>query len=353
MMHIHKEALMLLRQRKEPLLAALLLLSLLPLLHTRPLAAQDWRGRGRLLGTVTDESGAPVEGAEVTLRPGNDPVKHESAGPSSTKTDKKGHWSFLGLAQGTWGVLIEKDGFVTSEGRTTVEEEGVAKPINVKLKKADAQAAQAAQPAKDQPPSKGAQAVKLITDGNAALQQDQNAQARDDYQQALALLDPPNQPMVLRAIASTYYRESTAAKTKEEKAQKLDQAIDSLKQALAIKPDDTESLQLIVNLLVGAGREAEAQPYMAKLPQGAKVDAETLLNVGIKYYNSKQMAKAFETFNRVVTENPELPEGYYYRGLLFLNQGKTAEAKADFKKLLEIDPKNQHAAEVKEYLKDL
>ena len=343
---------MLLRQRKEPLLAALLLLSLLPLLHVRPLAAQDWRGRGRLLGTVTDDSGAPLEGAAVTLRPGNDPVKHETSGPPSTKTDKKGHWTILGLAQGTWGVLIEKDGYQTSEGRASVEEEGTAKPINIKLKKAsDVQAAQPA--AKDAPPSKGAQAVKLITDGNAALQQDQNAQARDDYQQALALLDPPNQPMVLRAIASTYYRESVQAKTKEEKAQKLDQAIDSLKQALVIKPDDTESLQLIVNLLVGAGREAEAQPYMAKLPQGAKVDAETLLNVGIKQYNSKQMDKAFETFNRVVSENPELPEGYYYRGLLYLNQNKIPAAKADFKKLLEIDPKNQHAAEVKEYLKDL
>ena len=163
----------------------------------------------------------------------------------------------------------------------------------------------------------------------------------------------PNQVPVLRAIASTYYRESALAKTKEAKKEKVDQSIATLKQAIEIKPDDAESLQLIVNLLVGAGREAEAQTYMARLPQGAKVDAVTLINVGIKYYNEKQIDKALDQFNRVIAENPEMAEAYYYRGLVYLNKSKTAEAKADFKKLLEIDPKNKFAKEAQDYLKSL
>jgi tetratricopeptide (TPR) repeat protein len=92
---------------------------------------------------------------------------------------------------------------------------------------------------------------------------------------------------------------------------------------------------------------------MAKLPQGAKVDADTLINVGIKYYNQKQLDKALEQFNRVVAENPEMAEAYYYRGLVYLNKNKVPEAKADFKKLLEIDPKSKYANEVREYLKAL
>jgi len=48
-----------------------------------------------------------------------------------------------------------------------------------------------------------------------------------------------------------------------------------------------------------------------------------------------------------------MAEAYYYRGLVFLNKGKTAEAKADFKKLLEIDPKNKFAKEAQDYLKSL
>ena len=36
-------------------------------------------------------------------------------------------------------------------------------------------------------------------------------------------------------------------------------------------------------------------------------------------------------------------ETYYYRGLVYLNQGKIAEALADFKKLLEIQPDHANA----------
>jgi tetratricopeptide (TPR) repeat protein len=340
-------------RRKSAPVAAILLWSLCA---TVPLLAQDWRGRGRLQGTVTDEGGKPVEGATITLRNAKGPVKAESPGPPSIKTDSKGHWTILGLANGSWGVLIEKDGFIPSEGRANVDEFGIVPPLNVKLKPIPKEQAAAQQ---DKTPSKGSQALAAINDGNAALQADKYAEARESYQKGLALLEPPTEATldtyvgVLRAIASTYYRESALAKTKQEKAQKVDQSIATLKQALAAKPTDTESLQLIVNLLVGAGREAEAQAYMAKLPQGAKVDADTLINVGIKYYNEKQLDKALDQFNRVVAENPQMAEAYYYRGLVYLNKNKVPEAKADFQKLLEIDPQSKFAKEVREYLKSL
>jgi tetratricopeptide (TPR) repeat protein len=345
---------MLFRTSKIAPIAALLLCSLCAAV---PLLAQDWRGRGRLQGTVLDENGKPVEGATITLRNAKGPVKAEDPGPAPMKTDKKGHWTILGLASGSWGVLIEKDGYIPSEGRANVEEFGIVPPLDIKLKPIPKEQAAAQQ--QEKTPSKGSQAIAAINDGNAALQADKYAEAREAYQKGLALLEPPTEATldtyvgVLRAIASTYYRESTTAKTKQEKAQKVDQSIAALKQALAAKPTDTESLQLIVNLLVGAGREAEAQTYMAKLPQGAKVDADTLINVGIKYYNEKQLDKALEQFNRVVSENPQMAEAYYYRGLVYLNKNKIPEAKADFRKLIEIDPQSKFAKEAREYLKSL
>jgi outer membrane protein assembly factor BamD (BamD/ComL family) len=48
-----------------------------------------------------------------------------------------------------------------------------------------------------------------------------------------------------------------------------------------------------------------------------------------------------------------MPEAYYFRGLVYLNLSKNAEAKADFQKLLELDPKSQYADDAREFIKSL
>jgi tetratricopeptide (TPR) repeat protein len=346
---------MLSRRKHTALLAVLLLLS------SARLFAQEWKGIGRLQGIVTDESGKPIDGAKITLRPGDQTPKAENPGPPTVTTDKHGKWSVLGLTGGTWAVLIEKDGYIGSEGRLKVAESGPPQQaVTVKLKAAPTEQAQAqGQAAAPKEPTKESKANEAINAGNAALQADKYADARASYEQALALLDPakpehaPVYVAVLRAIASTHYREAGQAKTKEAKAKAMDQSIATLKKALEVKPDDPDTLQLLVNVLVDAGHETEAQTYLAKLPQGAKLDPERLINVGIKFYNTKQIDKALEEFNRVIVDNPELAEAYYYRGLVYLNKGKVPEAKADFQKLLALDPKNKFAKEAQDYLKNL
>ena len=112
-------------------------------------------------------------------------------------------------------------------------------------------------------------------------------------------------------------------------------------------------MQLLVNWLVAAKREEEAKTYMARLPQGTSIDPNSLLNLGIQAYNDKKFDEAVGYFDRVVREHPELPDGYYYRGLVELAQSKTDAAKADFEKMLEIAPTHAKAEEVKEYIKAL
>ena len=55
----------------------------------------------------------------------------------------------------------------------------------------------------------------------------------------------------------------------------------------------------------------------------------------------------------MVKENPSLAEAYYYRGLCSLGLSKIDAAKADFKKLLELEPNSSHAADAREFLKSL
>lgn len=316
----------------------MLLLVALALAAGVPGWGQSWAGRGRLQGSVKDEGGKPVEGARVTLRMGTDRVDPKADGPAPLTTDKNGKWSTLGLAQGAWGVLIEKDGFIPSEGQVKVNEFGPAQPINITLKVIPKEVIQ-----KAEQESTAGQAKAAIERGNALLNEGKYAEARTSYQEGMAKLeDKTLHPAILRAIADTYYREN-----------KTDQAIDTLKQALALAPDDVDTLRLITTILVGAGREAEAQTYMAKLPQGTTLDPNTVLNLGIKAFNEGKMDQALAQFDRAVKENPNLADAYYYRALVYLNQDKKPLAKADLQKLLELDPNNKYAKDAREMLKDL
>lgn len=325
--------------RKSALAPAAGIAALALLLSGLPAAAQSWAGKGRLQGEVTGEDGKPVAGAKVTLRKGDGAVDPKADGPKPVMTNDRGKWSMLGLTQGAWGVLIEKEGFQTSEGQVQVNEFGINPAIRVKLVSGAPKAPAGAAPAA---PSEGEQALSSIERGNALLQQEKFAEARAEYEKAIAGLEPVNHPPLLRGIARTYYQEK-----------KADQAIATLKKALEIKPDDVESLRLISNLLVAEGREPEAQAYMARLPQGETVDPATLLNVGIKYYNEGKLQEALAQFDRVAKENPGLADAFYYRGLAQLGLNKSAEAKADFQKVLELDPKHPKAAEVKDFIESL
>ena len=309
-----------------------------------PVWGQSWAGRGRLQGQIKDESGKPVQGATITLRPGTGQVDPKASGPKQVTTDKNGKWSVLGLAGGPWGILIQKEGFMDSEGQVKVEENsvGVPTPINVTLKVPPKEVMQQAQ----QQNTQAAEAKSAFERGNALLQQEKYADARTAYEEGLAKLDEKQrasmQPSVYRAIADSYGKEG-----------KTDQAIDYLKKSLEADPNNVDTLKLIVSLLVSANREAEAKPYIARLPQGTTMDPAIRLNLGIKAYNEKKTDEAMTQFNQVIAENPNLPDVYYYRAMVYISQNKTKEARADLQKLLELDPNNKFAGDAKEFLKEL
>jgi tetratricopeptide (TPR) repeat protein len=307
-----------------------------------PAAAQSWAGQGRLQGEVRDEQGKPVEGVKITFRQGTDRVDPAKDGPKQVTTNKNGKWSILGLAGGTWGILLEKEGFMPSEGQVKVDEHSVTvpQPLMITLKVPPKEVQEAAKA-----PSKNALAKAALEAGNTSLQAKQFSEARAQYEKALGLLevdDPALKASIQRTIAQTYYEDKQP-----------DKAIDLLKKSLELTPNDPDTLQLLVNLLVAQNKEEEAKVYMARLPQGAKIDPTARLNIGIKAYNDKKLDEALKQFDQVVQENPSLADAYYFRGLVYLNMNKTAEAKADFQKLLDLDPKNQYAGDAKEFLKSL
>ncbi len=330
-----------------------------------PVHAQEWAGHARLQGQVTDHDGKPIAGAKVTLRW----AKNPDLGPPALTTDKGGKWSYLGLIDGAWTIAIEAEGFKGSEGQANASEFGSSPVIRVGLNRPTKEEIAAAQP--------HSAAMDALQAGNALIQEQKWAEARAAFEKALPdVKDAAGQASVLSTIAGTYLQEKNA-KAAIEVLNKVvaltptdptpqrtlaaayyadgqkDLAISAMQKYTETAPQDTEGIKMLVDWLVDAGREPEAKTYMAKLPQGAKIDPAALLNIGIRQYNSGKLAEALASFDRVVQENPELADAYYYRGLANLGSSKMKEAKADFEKLLQLAPTGEHAADAKEFLKEL
>jgi len=351
--------------------------------------AQDWAGKGRAQGVIKDEKGDPIEGARVTLRPLNAPDE----GPEPVYTNGKGRWSILGLGGGLWKVLIDAEGYKPSEGTYGVNEFQAAAPAVVTLVRDSFSSIAKGDELLDAGDFAGArgeylEAISGLDESGAArlrsrigdtyLEEGDYPAARAQYEQALPYIEVAEQAHIRLQLATAWEREGRPADARAEyervlplltpegqaqvllamargydREERRDDAIATLERALELQPDTPELLQLIADLLGRAGRDDEAREYLARLPEDTQLPADMILNVGIRLYNEGDTAQALTYFDRAVRENPDLAETYYYRGLVYLSQSENDKATADFERLLQLEPGNSHADEVKEFLKFL
>jgi tetratricopeptide (TPR) repeat protein len=105
--------------------------------------------------------------------------------------------------------------------------------------------------------------VRWLELGNALLQQGRPAAARAEYEKALAALPAAERPPVLEAIARTHFVEGNG-----------DEAVASLRRALALAPHDPDLRELFRLLLTQLDRAAEAEEVLAAAAAGALVVEE-------------------------------------------------------------------------------
>ncbi len=270
----------------------------------------------------------PVEGVKVTL------VQAGSGdGPEPFYTDKKGKFGYLGLTGGTWDVTCEKDGFVTAVGTLQISEFGASPSVTIPMRLIPESVLQE---------QAASEAVVRLEEGNQLLEEGKFQEARTSYESALEDLEPEYHANILMAIARTYYQEDDSAN-----------AIATLERMLAIEPENLDGLKLIINLLIAEDRSDEAQTYMAKLPEGESLDPDAYLNVGIEAYNAGDLETALTQFDQAIANFPDNPDGFYYRGLIYLAQQKNAEATTDLQRYLDLAPEGSHVDEVESFLEYL
>ncbi len=87
--------------------------------------------------------------------------------------------------------------------------------------------------------------------------------------------------------------------------------------------------------------------------QRAGIDPDAYLNLGVDEYNSNNFEAALGYFDKALAQDDTSTTAYYYRGLAYLASGNTEASKADFIKLIELDPEGQYAAQAKEFVAGL
>jgi tetratricopeptide (TPR) repeat protein len=297
------------------------LLSTLVVFASLPAGAQDWVGKGRLEGRVSDPDGKPIPKATVKLRLPDRP----NEGPD-LKTDAGGRWSKFGLRGGEWKITIEAPGFLPGDVVITVSEVQRSNPIDYKM----APLPKASEQAPSGLPPEVLEAVKA---GNEALEQKRWSDARAAFEKVLPMA--PDNVGLLMALARSYSGEG-----------KTGNAVEMLKKVTDKDASNWGAWMLMANMLLEKGMLEEGRAALEHVPQQAVTDPNVFINVGVLFMNQKKNDEAEGYFTKAVEVAPAQYDPYYYRGLARIALGKHAEAKADLRKVVEMAPVD--ANEVKE-----
>jgi Tfp pilus assembly protein PilF len=229
-----------------------------------------------------------------------------------TKTNNKGEWRIDNLAAGKWKFyfggkegLEEKsvDVEVGASGNVAVPEVKLGKPVDRQaVLNADIQ-----------------KAAEL-------MQTRQPAEARKIYENILAKfpdLQKEFQGQVHGAIAQTYAAENAPPK-----------AVEHLKQAVALDPQNADMQLVYGEILLQAGQREEAEKVLLGVDITKVKDPFPYLNIVIAKINEQKADEAFAILAKLMTQFPDEPSLYYYRARANIVSKKLPEAKADLEKFV-------------------
>jgi tetratricopeptide (TPR) repeat protein len=271
--------------------------------------AQDWRGNGRIQGTVTDEaSGEPLAG--VTIK-ADCP---ERGGGTTITSDKNGRWVLPGVVACTWNLDFAAEGYETLKIGVRLPGESVRiAPVKVTLKKAG-------------PPPELKEAAE---EAEAAYKAGNYEEARKEYEKVLAMR-PDLATTVEQQIGFSYIQEKQYAK-----------ALEYLDKVLAADPSNTQIRAIAAQAALEGGMMDRARELLAGLDESKITNPDVFFNMGVNFLNAGQTDLAIEYFGKAIKVDPSYADAYYRRALGYLGQGKSAEAKSDFEKVVELQPDSE------------
>jgi len=276
-----------------------------------PASTQDWRGNGRFVGVVTDDAGKPLAG--VTIK-ADCP---ERGGGTTLRSDKNGRWVLGGVVACSWNLDFSADGYQTKQISVNLPgESSRLRRITVPLTPAGAspQLRAAARAADD------------------AYKAGRFAEARAEYEKLLAASPE---------LATTIHQQIGFSLIQEKQ---YGQAVEHLEKVLAADPANAQIRAIAAQAALEGRMMDKARQLLAGLDESKIGSPDVFFNMGVNFLNAGATDDAIAYFGKAIALDPKYVDGYYRRALGYLGQGRTAAARADFQKVLELQPDGEMAS---------
>ena len=285
---------------------------------------------GMVKGKVTDASGAPVDGAKVSI------VQKGAKSGREVKTGKKGDFVQMGLMPGIYVLTAEK-----GDLKGTLETQvhlGDTEDLVIKIGHAGPSADQAA---------KSAALQKSFDEGVALSKAGKHDEAIAKFTETLTLA--PN-------CQDCYYNIGYSHMQKKDWAA----AEAAFKKALELKPDYVDAWNGLANVynsqqktdlaLEASNKAAQYSGAAAGATGGGGGSSSALYNQGVILWNAGKFAEAKEKFDAATKADPGNADAQYRLGMANINLGDMPGAVAAFENYLKAAPTGPHADEVKGFI---
>jgi tetratricopeptide (TPR) repeat protein len=336
-------------------------------------------------GDVIGADGKPVQNVEIQI------TRTDIKGNWKTKTNKKGHYIYMGLPIGDYSIVPVMDGKPADSPMKIHTSPGDPKNVSFDLRAAAAerakqqaemqQAVQTGQMTEEMkrrlsPEQKAAmekqikeqaEAMKKSSELNASFNDGMNAMNAKQWDQAVAAFTKaseldPKQIAVWQQLGEAYSKQADG-KTGAEFDSTIQKALDAYNKSIELKPDDPASHNNYALALAKAKKYPEMQ---AELKKAADLDpangGKYYYNLGALLVNTGKNEEAGEAFKKAIELTPTYADAYYQYGVTLVSKAQigsdgkvtpvpgTVEA---FQKYLELQPNGQYSQAAKDMLATL
>ena len=123
-------------------------------------------------------------------------------------------------------------------------------------------------------------------------------------------------------------------------------AIASANKALEYDTDNADMASILFDAYTATGDTAKAAEYKKKMPANPSV----LFNDAAKLINSQKDNEAEPLLKQAIAADDKFAPAYYELGMIYVRAGKSAEAKTNLQKYIELAPTGRDVATAKEML---